>query len=134
MKIALIDTDVLSEYFRGNKKVLKNIELYLNEYDVLNISVITYYEILNGLLYKDSKNLINKFNNFVELNNIVPLNSSAAKIASNIQSSLRKKGKEIGHTDNLIAGIAIANNFQLITNNSKHFSRIKDLEISNWTK
>ena len=47
---------------------------------------------------------------------------------------LRKKGTEIGHTDTLIAGIAMTSGFQLITNNTEHFRRIKGLEFANWTK
>ena len=57
-----------------------------------------------------------------------------AKTAAVIQADLRKKGTEIGHTDTLIAGIAIANRLQLITNNTEHFKRIKGLEMANWTK
>lgn len=56
-----------------------------------------------------------------------------AKTAAIIQADLRKKGNEIGHTDTLIAGIAITSELQLITNNANHFKRIKGLEIDNWT-
>lgn len=38
-----------------------------------------------------------------------------AKAASIIQADLRKKGTEIGHTDTLIAGIAITSELQLVT-------------------
>jgi tRNA(fMet)-specific endonuclease VapC len=55
-----------------------------------------------------------------------------AKIAADIQAYLRKKGTEIGHTDTLIAGIAITSDLQLITNNTNHFKRIKGLKIDNW--
>ena len=55
MKPTLLDTDILSEFFRGNTKVLENVNIYLKEYPSLNFSIITYYEILNGLLYKDAK-------------------------------------------------------------------------------
>jgi len=51
--------------------------------------------------------------------------------SAEIYADLRKKGKEIGHTDTLIAGIAIANNLQLVTNNTDHFEQIKNLEIDN---
>ncbi len=51
--------------------------------------------------------------------------------SAEIYTDLRKKGKEIGHTDTLIAGIAIANNLQLVTNNTDHFEQIKNLEIDN---
>ena len=35
------------------------------------------------------------------------------------------------HTDCLIAGIALTNGLQLVTNNMDHFKRIKSLEIVN---
>ena len=57
-----------------------------------------------------------------------------AKKAAIIQAELRSKGAEIGHTDTLIAGIAITSNLQLITNNTAHFKRIKGLKLDNWTK
>lgn len=68
------------------------------------------------------------------MNKVIPLSLSAAKIAAENYAELRKTGKEIGHTDTLIAGIAIANNLQLITNNTEHFSRINKLQIANWIK
>lgn len=75
-----------------------------------------------------------RFEEFVELNKVIPLTLSMAKIAANIQANLRKNGTEIGHTDTLIAGIAITSELQLITNNTTHFNRIKNLDIANWTK
>ena len=57
-----------------------------------------------------------------------------AKAAAAIQADLRKRGTEIGHTDTLIAGIAIKSKLQLVTNYTDHFKRIKGLEIINWTK
>lgn len=55
MKPSMLDTDVLSEFLRGNPNVIQNVEAYLEEYDVINLSIITYYEVLNGLLYKDAQ-------------------------------------------------------------------------------
>ena len=106
----------------------------MHEYNFINLSIITYYEILNGLLYKDAKKQLSKFEEFIELNKVIPLTLRTVKIAATIQADLRKKGTEIGHTDTLIAGIAISNDFQLITNNTEHFKRIKNLEIANWKK
>ena len=134
MKPVMLDTDILSEYFRGNTKVMENIDEYLGEYNNINLSIITYYEMLNGLLYKDAKKQLKKFNDFISLNKILPLTIKSVKIAAAIQAELRKKGTVIGHTDTLIAGIAIANDLQLVTNNIVHFKRIKSLEIINWPK
>ena len=134
MKSSLLDTDILSEFFRGNLKVISKVDEHLQKYGFVSLSIITYYEILNGLLYKDAKKQLKKFHDFVELNKILPLSIRAAKIAAENYADLRKKGNPIGHTDTLIAGIARANNLQLVTNNTKHFKRIKGLEIANWTK
>lgn len=98
------------------------------------MSIITYYEILNGLLYKDARKQLARFEEFVELNIVIPLTIPMAKTAAKIQADPRKKGTEIGHTDTLIAGIAMTIGFQLITNNTEHFRRIKGLEFANWTK
>jgi predicted nucleic acid-binding protein len=89
---------------------------------------------LNGLLYKDAKKQLAKFEVFVSLNKVIPLSIGMAKTAALIQADLRKKGKEIGHTDTLIAGIAIESKLHLVTNNTNHFNRIKGLKITNWTK
>src|SRR4051812_11246320 len=107
MRPSLLDTDILSEFLRGNNKVSAKVDEHLKEYGFISLSIITYYEILNGLLYKDAKKQMSKFEEFVELNKVIPLTLRMGKTAATIQANLGKKGSEIGHTDTLIAGIAI---------------------------
>jgi predicted nucleic acid-binding protein len=132
MKPAIVDTDILSEFLRGTNKVVGNAEKYLHNYRTLNFSIITYYEILNGLLYKDAKKQLQKFEEFISINTILPLTVHAARIAAEVFADLKKKGQPIGHTDCLIAGIAITNELELVTNNIDHFNRIQGLEVVNW--
>lgn len=132
MKPALVDTDILSEFLRGTPKVIENAEKYLQTYDAINFSIITYYEILNGLLYKDARKQLQKFTGFADLNKILPLTISATKRAAEIYADLKNKGQPIGHTDCLIAGIALINGLQLVTNNTEHFKRVDRLELVNW--
>lgn len=132
MKPSLIDTDILSEFLRGNPTVVSKVDEHLTEFGFLSLSIISYYEILNGLLYKDAKKQLARFFAFIELSKVVPLTIPAAKKAAEVHAVLRKKGKEIGHTDTLIAGIAIVNNLQLVTNNTEHFIRVKGLQLDNW--
>jgi tRNA(fMet)-specific endonuclease VapC len=134
MKLSLIDTDILSQFLRGNPTVFQNFDSYLSQFGCINISIITYNEILNGLLYKDAKKQLKQFLEFIELNNVIPLTVSSAKISAELYAKLRKSGKKIGHADTLIAGIAIANKMQLVTNNTAHFNRIKNLTTDNWMK
>ncbi|RDC64799.1 type II toxin-antitoxin system VapC family toxin [Adhaeribacter pallidiroseus] len=132
MKPVLVDTDILSEFLRGTPKVVENAEKYLLTYDAINFSIITYYEILNGLLYKDARKQLEKFTDFADLNKVLPLTISATRQAAEIYADLRKTGQPIGHTDCLIAGIALTNGLQLVTNNTDHFRRVKGLEMINW--
>lgn len=97
MKPSMLDTDILSEFLRGNTKVITKVDEHLKEYGFINLSIITYYEILNGLLYKDARKQLTKFEEFVALNKVIPLTLRMAKTAAVIQADLRKKGSEIGH-------------------------------------
>ena len=133
MKPSMLDTDVLSEFLRGNPKVIEKVAEHLKEYGFVSLSIITYYEMLNGLLYKDARKQLQTFEDFIQLNKVIPLTFPMAKAAAVIKADLRKKGTEIGHTDTLIAGTAITSELHLITNNTNHFMRIKGLVIDNWT-
>ncbi len=44
MKLSLLDTDILSEFLRGNPKVAAKVDEHLEEYGLVNLSIITYYE------------------------------------------------------------------------------------------
>lgn len=132
MKPAMLDTDILSEFLRGNLKVISRLDEHLEEYGFISFSIITYYEILNGLLYKDAKKQLAKFEEFAGFNKVIPLTLPMAKVAAAIQADLRNKGTEIGHTDTLIAGIALTSELQLVNNNTNHFKRIKGPDIVNW--
>lgn len=132
MREAIIDTDTLSFFFRGHTEVVSLLDKYLQIFGYLNISVITYYEVLNGLYFKDAKGQMAAFEKFISLNRVLPLNEEIAKKSANIYADLKKKGMPIGHNDTLIAGTAIIFGMQLITNNTAHFSRIPDLALENW--
>ena len=133
MKPALIDTDILSMFFKGNKKVKQNFRAYLNEYNAINFSIITYYEILSGLKHRDANKQIDSFMEFASQNNIIPLTKESTKISAKIYADLRKKGTPVDDIDLLIAGVALENDFIMVTNNSSHFGRIKLLQVENWS-
>ncbi len=134
MNRTLIDTDILSYYFKGDKTVVKNFEMYLQHYDFIEISIITYYEISGGLLAKNALKQLGIFEDFVIDNPVIPLTDSSAKISAKLYAELRQSGKIVDDIDLLIAGVAIDNDMVLVTNNEKHFQRIPGLKIENWSK
>jgi len=129
---ALVDTDILSFYFKGDTKVVASFRNYLNKFEVINTSIITYYEIISGLKYKQAELQLRQFYDFVMANSIIHISEESAKISGDIYSNLRKKGIVVGTSDILIAGIAMENDLTLITNNEKHFKQISGLKIENW--
>jgi len=119
---------------KETKKVVDKFIDYLREFDVINISIITYYEILGGLKFKKADKQIKEFEEFVNNNTIIHISEESAKISGDIYANLRKNGITIGTSDILIAGIAIENELTLITNNERHYESIQGLKIENWKK
>ena len=134
MNRVLIDTDILSYYFKGDKIVVENFEKYLEYYDLIEISLITYYEIVSGLFAKNALKQLSIFDDFVTENLVIPMTEKSARISSELYSTLRQNGSIVDDIDLLIAGIAIENDMILVTNNEKHFGRIPGLKIVNWKK
>ncbi len=130
----MVDTDILSFYFKGDPIVLEHFNDYLKEFDGINISIITYYEILGGLSFKKAQKQIKEFEEFVNNNTLIHISEESARISSSIYADLRQRGFTIGTSDILIAGIAIENELTLITNNEKHYEPIQKLQIKNWKK
>lgn len=107
MNRVLIDTDILSYYFKGDELVVKNFEKYLQTYDLLEISILTYYEITSGLLAKNAIKQLNIFDDFVTGNIVIPVTEKSARISSELYSLLRQNGNIVDDIDLLIAGVAI---------------------------
>jgi len=133
LKPCLLDTDILSLFFRNHPQVLHCCNLYLQEYRQLSFSLITYYEILSGLKHRDAQKQLDKFLEFSRLNQILLLTEESVTTSAKIYADLRKQGTPLDDIDLLIAGVAIANNLVLITHNQKHFSKIEGLELEDWT-
>jgi tRNA(fMet)-specific endonuclease VapC len=79
MNRVLIDTDILSYYFKGDKKVISNFDNYLQHYDLIEISIITYYEITGGLLAKNALKQLSIFEAFIADNIVIPMTEKLFK-------------------------------------------------------
>lgn len=134
MKPSMIDTDTLSYFLRHHPDIVEKFQQYLKKYDKINLSIISYYEMLGGLKHKDAYRQLDKFQVFVKDSTVLlPVTDYSSQIASEIYAMLRKQGKPLDNMDILIASIAIENELVLVTHNRKHFGRIKNLEIEDWS-
>lgn len=132
MKEPLLDTDTISYYMKGIPTVVSRTESTLQQYGYLNISVVTYFEVMNGLLIKDAKKQMANFLELVQVCHVHPVTIEIAHLSANIQAELVRNGRVIGYTDVLIGATAIHHNLKVVTNNQAHFSQISNLELDNW--
>lgn len=132
-KKVIVDTDILSMYMKGNTNVIKNFESYINEHGFVYISRLTVLEILGGLKAKNAIKQIADFRNVLKKHQILELTEISVEISSDIFAQLCKKGRHSGNYDILIAGIAMANDLTLSTNNLKDYENIDGLALVNWT-
>lgn len=132
MKHLLLDTDTVSYFLKNVPSVVEQMRGHLEDGFILHLSVITCYEVYNGLYYKNAKKKLKDFEAFKRKCIVLPLTLPIANNAANHYANLRKKGKTIQHTDALIAGTALEHDLQLVTNNTKHYQDINELELDNW--
>jgi len=57
-----------------------------------------------------------------------------AEVAGQIRASLKAIGTPIGAYDTLIAGQALARGLTLVTANTREFSRVEGLKLTDWTQ
>lgn len=132
MKEVILDTDMLSYFFKQQEDVVSRLTTYLQVFGYINLSVVTYYEVMNGLFYRGSRRKIAQFQEFVFLNKVIPLTKEIAATSARIYADLKHTGNIIEHNDVLIAGTALEQGLVLVTNNVKHFGRIEHLMLDNW--
>jgi len=119
---------------RLEPKVVSNTKAYLRVHGHLNISVMTFYEILRGLKSKGATTKIQQCRKLSSVNTVLPLTDDIVEQAADIYASLHRIGELIGEVDTLIAATALTHNLVLVTNNERHFNRVKGLQIENWLK
>lgn len=127
------DTNIFSYYIKGDEKIKDRLIKVLSDGNQFIINPITYYEITRGLLAIDSRKKLQKFNDLCQVFGTLELSNKVLDIAAQNYALLRKKGQLIEDADLFIAATCLVHDLVLITNNTKHFARIKGLKIENWT-
>lgn len=127
----ILDTDVLIYFLKGHEEITQRIiELPLQK---VGTTIMTHTELLYGA-YNSSrkKKNLEEIEFFLANISIIPFGREASKIYAQLKSDLRKKGNLLADMDLMIASIVLQHKGILVTNNTRHFSRIKSLKIENW--
>ncbi len=127
----LLDSDILIYFLKGRKEVVA--QFVKHPPDDLLTSRINYTELLYGA-YNSARveRNLQTILEFMENFEILEFDRRAAEIFAMEKARLQKRGMIVADMDLMIASTAIANNVALVTNNTKHFDRIKDLRLVRW--
>jgi tRNA(fMet)-specific endonuclease VapC len=63
---------------------------------------------------------------------VLPFGESAARRFGLLKAELERNGEPLDDMDLQISCIALEHDLPLVTNNTRHFSRVKDLQLKNW--
>ena len=126
----LIDSDVIIDFEKLKEPGLTYFKTAAKQKSF--ISVISYSEVLFGILDQDSSSTkINFFENLLRdfKVNLLPVNKAEILEFTSLNLNLKKSSVLIPDFDLIIAASAMANNLTLVTRNTKHFSRIPNLKL-----
>jgi len=98
----------------------------------ISISAITLAELRYGANQRNSAKLHSLIDNFIGDVAVLPFDHECAGRYADLANALARKGSPIGEFDTLIAAHAIALDLTLVTNNVKHFRRVRGLKLENW--
>ena len=127
----LIDTDIIIYSLKNDEHVKQKFRE--NQNIPKAISVITYGELVYDAKKSShiEKNLAVTYR-IAELFPVIDIDRSIMDVFAAINNNLERKGNIIEDMDILIAATALSHNLILVTNNVKHFEKIKDLRMDNW--
>ena len=106
-----------------------------HEPDDMCISSITYGELMHGV---EKSQAVERnraaITLFLSAISILSFDSDAAEEYGAVRADSERKGTPIGPMDMLIAGHARSRGLILVTNNTREFFRVNELEVEDWTK
>lgn len=129
--IYFLDTNVIIDLMNGNFNVLSAFKkAYVSE--AVRIPDLVYYEVLRGFEYYDPKSRKSDFENFALRRGIEYMDLRTFKESAKQYARLKRYGLLIEDDDILIGSLAVVKDAVLVTNNTKHFSRIENIRLENW--
>ena len=63
---------------------------------------------------------------------ILPFDTAAVWVYGDLRADLERRGTRIGSLDTMIAAHALSQQALLISNNTREFSKVPDLQLDNW--
>jgi tRNA(fMet)-specific endonuclease VapC len=130
----LLDTDICSYIMRGSHPSLQR-RMRSAAIGEQAISVVTKAELLFGVSVSPRPEkedaAVAAFLLHVD---VLPLEDAVAQHYAEIRADLKARGVMIGANDLWLAAHARSLGLTLVTNNTREFERVGDLQLANWTE
>lgn len=130
MPLFMLDTDSVSFALRGQGNV--GARILEHRPSEICVSSITVAELRYGAALRKSTKLHELIDAFISNLAVLPFDETCAGHFGALGAELSSRGTPIGDFDVLIAAHAITAEATLVTNNVKHFQRIRGLKLENW--
>jgi tRNA(fMet)-specific endonuclease VapC len=127
----MLDTDSVSYAIRGFGEVAARIVQH--HPSEICVSALTVAQLRFGADRRHSRKLHRLIDALTANISVEPFDGMCAAHFGVIASELAERGSPIGDFDALIASHAFALKVTLVTNNEKHFRRVRGLNVVNWT-
>jgi tRNA(fMet)-specific endonuclease VapC len=127
-----LDTNIISAVVREDLTVLQRLKDATTDLHEISIPAFAYYETKCGLELPKYAKKNAAFERLVARYTLLPLDTKTLDQAARIYQQLRAQGTPLEDADILIAASALEHKAILVTDNTKHFARIPNLQLENW--
>lgn len=125
----MLDTNILIAMFKGQHQIQER--LVHEGFEKCIVSDMSLSELYYGAYKSGNQNQLMQVD-FVKRNFEIAHASYSIETFAKLRAMLELKGERLLEIDLMIASSALDNNYILVTNNVKHFSKISKLEVRDW--
>ncbi len=128
----VLDTNICVYWMKGNEDIeQKALSVGLDQIAVPFIALSElYYGAYKSRRIEENLAAIETLKSNLAL---LEWSEDVCEVFGRLKATLEKDGKTLHDADIFVAACALANNSVLVTNNEKHFDRIQELKLENWS-
>ena len=126
----LLDTNICVALLKQSPLAVRQFNIKASQ---CYLSTIVIAELYKGAYYSQRiQQNLNTIEQFISLMLIVEFDRSAAEEFGEIQGELKRIGKPTGELDAIIGAVARSRQDILVTDNTRHFINIPNLQLENY--
>lgn len=128
----LLDTNICIAFNNSHPQVVGEVYRKVSQ---CYISTVVLAELYKGAYCSQQlEDNLKRINDFISLIQVIDFDVNAALEFGIIQNELREIGRPTGELDAVIAAVARSRQDILVTDNTRHFINIPNLQLQNWLK